>query len=300
MSQFNQVRGDDSGLFGEEEGGGKGLGGARTGRLSVAWFLNIAKKRKFDYSLLPGGTPIFESPKIALLPEEGELWIDRDWKQQEFRIMAHFEYGPLFQRYQANPELEIHQETTDTINGEGYDYSRDSIKTINLALLYKLGVDKMAFRMGISRDEALKLRKLVQRANPGIALLEEQITAAIHARGYVNTYYGARILKEPSRLIQGRLVNFIYKVPNHLIQRSAAEQMKEAVVKWHADGYADRWPWLLSVHDSNNISASSQEAAEASRCLDEVMQAGTYEVKMLSDEKRGPSWGTIAKELPNA
>lgn len=296
MSQFNQVRGDDSGLFDEDEGGGKGLGGARTGRLSVAWFLNVANaKQKIDYALLPPGTPIFVSPKVALLPEEGDLWMDRDWKQQEFRIMAHFEYGPLFQRYQENPELEIHLETTNTINSAGYDYQRDFIKMINLALLYKLGVDKLALKLGLSREEALRLRRLVQAANPGVTQLESDIAALINERGYVLTYYGARILKEPSRLIQGRMVNFIYKVANHLIQRSAAEQMKEAVVKWHADGYAARWPWLLSVHDSNNISVPPQELKEASRDLDYVMQAGTFEVKMLSDMKRGPSWGTVTK-----
>ena len=297
LSQFNQVRGDDSGLFGDDEGGGKGLGGARTGRLSVAWFLNIANaKQKIDYSLLPPGTPIFVSPKVALLPEEGEEWLERDWKQQEFRIMAHYEYGPLFQRYQADPNLEIHQETTDSINSAGYGYDRDFIKRINLALLYKLGVDKMALAMGLERAQAIMLRKLVQNANPGIAQLESQIAELINERGYVNTYYGARILKEPSRLIQGRLVNFIYKVTNHLIQRSAAEQMKEAVVKWHADGYAARWPWLLSVHDALNVSAPPHELKEASRDLDYVMQAGTYEVKMLSDMKHGFTWGTLVKE----
>ena len=300
ISQFNQVRGDDSGLFGDEdEGGGKGLGGARTGRLSVAWFLNIANaKQKIDYSLLPPGTPIFVSPKVALLPEEGQVWIDRDWKQQEFRIMAHFEYGPLFQRYQEDPNLEIHQETTDAVNSSGLAhkvYERNEIKTVNLALLYKLGVDKFALKMGLDRDSALKLRKMVQNANPGIAQLESAIADLIQDRGYVLTYYGARILKEPSRLIQGRLVNFIYKVANHLIQRSAAEQMKEAVVKWHTEGYANEWPWLLSVHDANGISADEKDVQEASISLDHVMRSGTFEVKMLSDMKYGPSWGTVKK-----
>lgn len=304
MSQFNQVRGDDSGIFGEGEGGGKGMGGARTGRLSVAWFLNIANaKQKFNYALLPEGTPIFVSPKVALLPEEGHVWIDRDWKQQEFRIMAHFEYGPLWQRYQDNPYLEIHQEATDIVNAAGYGYDRDTVKTVNLALLYKLGVDKMALRMGLSRDQAYLLRKLVQAANPGAAMLEAKIEELINDRGFVLTYYGARILKEPSRVIGDRLVNFIYKVPNHLFQRSAAEQMKAAVVKYHKDGYAAEAPWILSVHDSNNISAAPEKRAIASERMNQVMLAGEFDVEMLSDEKYGPTWGTVAKppkEVPNA
>lgn len=293
FSQFNQVRGDDSGLFDDD---GKGIGGARTGRLSVAWFLNIANaKQRFNYDLLPPGTPKFVSPKVVLLPEEGETWVERDWRQQEFRVMAHFEYGPLFQRYQANPNLEIHQETTNIVNGAGYSYARDSIKIINLALLYKLGIDKMALKMGISRDEASNLRRLVQNANPGIAQLEAKIAELIDERGYVRTYMGARILKEPSRLIKGRLVNFIYKVPNHLIQRSAAEQMKRAVIKWHKEGYAAHFKWLLSVHDANEISVPPDRVVEASKAMDRVMQAGEFEVKMLSDMKYGPTWGTITK-----
>jgi len=288
-TDFNQVRSMDD--------------GARTGRLSCAWFLNVATKYKFNYDLLPG-LPKLRTPKDLLLPIPGKyddpLWICRDWKQQEFRILAHFEDGDLMQSYIDDPLMDYHDNVVKLVlKLLSMELPRDDAKIVNLAILYGMGLEKLAAKLGISEAEAKVLRNAIRRVSPGVQTLISHIADMIEDRGFVKTYMGARIYKEPPKMVyderspEGRLWDFGYKVPNHLIQRSAAEQMKEAVCIWHEDGYADKWPWILSVHDENNITAPAEELDEAQGTLGEVMKRGKFDVPMLSDLAVGRTWGTL-------
>ena len=287
-TDFNQVRSMED--------------GARTGRLSCAWFLNVATKYKFNYDLLPG-LPKLRTPKDLLLPlpvGNDPLWICRDWKQQEFRILAHFEDGDLMQSYIDNPLMDYHENVVTLVAKLlGMELPRDDAKVVNLALLYGMGLEKLAAKLGIDESEAKDLRNAIRRVSPGVQTLIASIKDRIDEVGFVKTYMGARIYKEPPKMVfderspEGRMWDFGYKVPNHLIQRSAAEQMKEAICLWHEGGYAEAWPWILSVHDENNITAPADQLDEAQGALNEVMKEGEFDVPMLSDLAVGRTWGTL-------
>ena len=279
-TSWNQTRGGD--------------GGARTLRFSCAWFMNIANERILRYNLLPD-LPKIPSPREFIIPLEGfDKIVCRDWKQQEFRVAAHFEGGQLAAAYEKDPTLDIHTHATKLINEMGHTYSRKKIKVFNLATIYGMGVEKAALQAKVTSAEARILRNLVKRAVPGVVDLGNRVQRVEALRGYVRTYMGAQLTKEPPfRMNNGHMIDFGYKLLNHLIQRSSAEMMKEAIALWHEGGFAEQWPWMLSVHDENNVYAQDNDWREASVDLGRIMNAGGFDVPMLSDLAVGEMWGSL-------
>ena len=76
-----------------------------------------------------------------------------------------------------------------------------------------------------------------------------------------------------------------YKGLNRLIQGSAADQTKSAMVKLFKAGF----PPLLQVHDEIAISVNSREEAEAAAEI--MLNAVKLEVPSKVDIEIGPSWG---------
>jgi DNA polymerase I-like protein with 3'-5' exonuclease and polymerase domains len=76
-----------------------------------------------------------------------------------------------------------------------------------------------------------------------------------------------------------------YKGLNRLIQGSAADQTKAAMIQLHKEGFR----LLLQVHDEVALSVEGREDAErASRIMQEAVQ---LEVPSRVDVEIGPSWG---------
>jgi DNA polymerase I-like protein with 3'-5' exonuclease and polymerase domains len=79
-----------------------------------------------------------------------------------------------------------------------------------------------------------------------------------------------------------------YKGLNRLIQGSAADQTKAAMVALHKAGFK----LLLQVHDEVAISVDTVE--EAREAADIMARAVTLEVPSRVDVETGPSWGEAA------
>ena len=101
------------------------------------------------------------------LPEEGDQWAAIDFSQQEPRILVHYAsvYGksrgiPLkgaeefVDGYTNNPDMDFH-----TMVAEMAGIGRKQAKTINLGMMYGMGVNKLAGELGIETDEAKALIK---------------------------------------------------------------------------------------------------------------------------------------------
>lgn len=275
--------------------------GARTLRFSVAWFLNMARALKVDYTCLEG-LPKIPAPASYLLPYEGyDLIACRDISQQEYRIGAHFENGQLMQQYQDDPLLDIHTLNLRTVEDLGlrlielFDAkgARDIIKVFDLAVLYGMGLDKTATKAKVDKILGKLIRDAIRQSIPdliqwGYALQKQEMR-----QGYVRTYMGAKLTREPGfTLPNGHEINFGYKLPNHKIQRSAAEQLKEIICIWHEEGYAAQWPWYMSRHDENNICATRDDWRLAQKALAEVTDRSNFNVEMVSDLAVGTDFGS--------
>lgn len=279
-----------------------GDGGARTGRLAGSPnFMATAKDftDKGDGWVCPPKLKTLPLVRRYLLPDKMPrskkrmLWGRRDYNQQELRILAHFEDGALLQAYLNNPNLDVHKFVQDYCTSElGYDVPRTPIKTLNFGIIYGQGVPSMAAKLQRSVDEIKLLRALQFKLLEGLPELQKAIRQLSKGGEPITTWGGRQYYVEPSKLINGRMVDFTYKLLNYLIQGSAADCTKEAVCRWYEAGYGDA-RFLLTVHDEINMCAPDKAFKHEMLRLREIMTSVEFDVPMISDGEYGPNWADM-------
>lgn len=287
-TSWNQVR--------NSEGSG---GGARTGRMSCKpSLMNIPTDfdEKGDGYVHPSHLKVPPLPMVRnyILPEKGHWFGGRDYNQQELRILGHFEDGDLMHAYQENPELDTHSYVKSEIEGIlQREMKRKVIKEINFGTIYGQGVPSLAEKLGeeVSVIAQIKAAQLV--ALPGLKQLNEGIKRGAKSGMPIRTWGGRLYYKEEGIVINGRKVDFGYKLLNYLIQGSAADCTKQAIINYNA--VKKEGIFLCSVHDENNISAPKRAMKAELRILGEAMADVEFDVQMLSEPYMGPSWGQVEK-----
>lgn len=287
-TSWNQVR--------NSEGGG---GGARTGRMSCRpSLMNIPTEfeDKGDGYVHPDflGVPHLPMVRDYILPEKGHYFGGRDYNQQELRVLAHFEDGALMQAYQENPELDTHTFVKEAIESILHrEMKRKTIKEINFGTIYGQGVPSLAEKIGEEVNVIRQIKSAQLRALPGLEALTKTIKRAAKDGLPIRTWGGRLYYKEEGIVINGRLVDFSYKLLNYLVQGSSADCTKQAIINYDAikkDGI-----FLASVHDENNISAPKGKIKQELKLLGEAMLDVKFDVPMLSEPYFGPSWGKVEK-----
>ena len=259
------------------------------------------------------------------LPEEGQIWSCNDYAQQEPKWTTHFAAlmdlegaKAAAQAYHDDPNLDNHQFMADLT---GID--RKPAKAIYLGVCYGEGGAKLsddlklptrwALRHGRygtpleffgTQEEALEKRRdygegFIWRAagEEGQAILDKfderapfikQLAKAAEKKvkktGQIRTI-GGRVLHFPQR--EDGTYDWCHKALNRLIQGSAADQTKRALVNVDKEGY---WV-MLQVHDELDCSVANKAEGEA---ISEIMsQAITGLVPFRVDTELGPNWGEI-------
>lgn len=274
--------------------------GARTGRLICAE-PNLLKLSKDFEGRNDGYThPVFlEVPtlplvRIYLLPDVGGVWCHRDYNQQELRILGHFEDGSLCRQYNEDPKLDIHDFVKDEIKRIlGITAERRQTKVMNFGMVYGMGVGALAEGMSVPVEEAKKLKTAQRAALPDLEKLEKLIKQRGRGGEAIRTWGGRLYYVEDPKVIKNRLCTFEYKLLNYLIQGSAADCTKEAVIRYHDVKKDGRF--LVTVYDEVNNSAPKKAYKQEMQLMREVMQSIEFDVPMLSDGKAGKSWGELEK-----
>ena len=280
-------------------------GGARTGRISSSPnFQNIPKTfvplfREHDdarKSKLPPA-PWADLPRVPnmrryILPERGHILIDRDYSQQEARILAHFDGGGLAARYNADPWIDFHDFAQQELARAGRKYERRVVKNTNFGLIYGMGVGKLAQKNDITVEEAKALKAAVLSLYPGLAHMYEVMRQRAKARLPIRTWGGRRYLCEEPELVNGRWRSYDYKLVNVLIQGSAADCTKQAIINWHAAAKPE-WKLMINVHDELVCSVPTRDAPAAMLVLREAMESVRFDVPMLTEGATGANWGDM-------
>jgi DNA polymerase-1 len=290
-TSWHQTRNGDEGF----------LSGARTGRFSTDApnLLAVTKKlgRKAGGAVHPDWIDVEELPHLRsfLLPDPGGVWGRRDYNQQEYRILAHFENGSLMEAYLKNPRTDVHQFVQDSLRDLiGLVLDRDNTKIINFGMLYGLGLKNLAVRLQRTIEEARTIKQAQLRALPGLKNIQDDLRDRDENRLPIRTWGGREYFAEEPRLIDGEWRRFGYKLLNYLIQGSAADCTKEALIRYdEAKGREARL--LVAVHDEIDISAPKARLNKEMKLLRDVMQSVEFDVPMLSDGEYGPSWGEMKK-----
>lgn len=279
-------------------------GGTRTGRPSCddPNLLNIAKnfESKGDGYVHPNFLPVQRLPLVRryVLPDEGHIWGDIDFSGQEMRGFAHFEQGELWQAYHDDPDLDPHLWVKAAIKeAVGFDLERTRVKNVSFARLYGGGEPAVyAQARCSSRAEARQIMAYHDRALPGRRMVDNVCKALARRNEPIVTWGGRRYYCEPPSMSKkhGRHMSYEYKLINYLIQGSAADVTKQAMVDWQADGRRNA-RFLAQVYDEMCISMPFDDARRQMHILREVMEAPRFDVPMRTDSEWGPSWGELEK-----
>ena len=263
--------------------------GTRTGRLSCSNpnLMNVPTEFEQD---IPPDLPPLPFMRQFLLPEEGHVWLKRDFSSQEVRIASHFEDGPLCRAYKENPALDPHAMAHELIlNTTGKDYPRKHVKITGFQILYGGGAPAISAGVGCSLDEAALLKTAYFQAMPGLYQLIRDVTSVGRSGQPITTWGGRNYHTEQSVKFPGR--DFSYKLTNYLIQGSAADQTKQCIIDWETSQSGAIF--LASVHDELNVSAPEDNWQEHMEHLREVMNRDRLDVPMLSEGFYGPNWQDI-------
>lgn len=271
--------------------------GTRTGRLSsTPNFQNMPKefvpifahevKDPKKAALLPA-CPFAKLPPLPLcrsyiVPFNGHVLIDRDYSQQEPRILAHFDGGALMTKYVENPWIDFHDYARDELAKMGLFYERKPVKNTNLGLIYGMGVGKLAAKNDMAVDEASQLKKAILVLYPGLKEMYADMKQRAANNQPLRTWGGREYYCEKPKLVDGRMKEFDYKMVNSLIQGSAADCTKEAIIRF-AKKKKPSWKLLLNVHDELVASVPITELTPGMQAMKDAMEGVQFDVPMLSE-----------------
>ena len=241
--------------------------------------------------------------RSLFIPEKDCQWGVFDYSQQEPRLTVHYanqmnltgakEAVNLYTEENAD----FHQIVADMAN-----IPRKQAKTINLGLSYGMGKEKLIKELGLDNTEAENLFQTYHAKVPFIRALQDQCARVAMERGYIKTFKGRHcrfdlwesryertlpLPLEEAREKYGEDLkrSYTYKALNRLIQGSAADMTKLAMIGLWEEGIVPH----LQVHDEVDISIENIEQANTViRIMENCVELA---VPLLVDQELGASWG---------
>ena len=248
------------------------------------------------------------------IPEEGCKWGSFDYSSQEPRLLVHFaSMVPSAIRHPVvddiveefnNGDVDLHQMVADLAN-----ITRKQAKTVNLGIMYGMGVAKLADQLGISKDDAQDLIRRHHSKVPFVKGLADLASKQGDKNGQIRTLMGRKSrfhLWEPVTFGAGKPLPyddavkeyggaggrgirraFTYKALNKLIQGSAADQTKKAMLDCYNEGFTP----MLTVHDELCFNIDSEEQTAR---IKEIMETGIkLSIPSKIDVDIKDDWGEI-------
>jgi DNA polymerase-1 len=191
--------------------------------------------------------------KRAFLPKL-DAFLFFDYKAIEVRLLAYYLARAIGDRSLAdeiNNGADPHTVTARGLYGteEVSDDQRQVGKTLNFSIIYGGGTPTIMRQLNVPYKEARRLLKAYHETRPGIARLNTEISETLDRRGYITNLYGRRLHVEEH-----------HKALNALIQGSAADLMRDAVVKVNNQLYTKYATHIVNiVHDEIILDADKNE-----------------------------------------
>ena len=275
------------------------FGGTVTGRFSMT-HPNLQQIPK-------SGSDMGNQLRAIFVPEEGHTWGCFDYSQQEPRLVVHYACltelpgsQNFKEYYEKDSKADFHKIVAEIAN-----IPRDQAKVINLGKFYGMGKNKLKGELGIPDEEASQIIKQYDSRVPFVKQLMHHATSRAESRGQIRTLLGRLChfhLWEPNQFgvhkplpheaaLQehgpGIKRAFTYKALNKLIQGSAADMIKKAMLDLYNEGIIP----LIQIHDELNISI--KDKGEADKVIEIMQNAVNLEVPNKVDYEKGKHWGEI-------
>lgn len=176
-----------------------------------------------------------------------------DYKAIEVRLLAYYlakGIGDNSLATEIREGLDPHSVTAQGLFGRAdiSDEERQVGKTLNFSIIYGGGTPTIMRQLGVDYPEAKRLLKAYHETRPGIKLLNAKIATTLGERGYINNLYQRRLHVEEE-----------HKALNALIQGSAADLMRDAVIR--VDKFlSDKSSHIVNIiHDEIMLDADKSE-----------------------------------------
>ena len=244
--------------------------------------------------------------RSLFIPEGNKKWGCFDYSQQEPRLVVH--YAALQNLYGVDEVLDAYNQGDadfHTIVADMAEIPRSQAKTINLGLFYGMGKNKLQAELGVSKDKAEDLFKQYHNKVPFVKKLMDNVMQRAQNSGKIRTLLGRlcryhlwepnqfgihKALPHEAALMEhgpGIKRAYTYKALNRLIQGSAADMTKKAMIQLHKEGIVPH----IQVHDELDISVADE--AEAEKIKSVMESAVDLEVPNKIDYESGPNWGNV-------
>ena len=250
--------------------------------------------------------------RSLFIPEEGHKWGCFDYSQQEPRLVVHYaattepicfdeSVTKIVSEFKNN-QVDFHKTVADMAG-----ISRDQAKTINLGLFYGMGKAKLQAELGLNtKAEAELLFNQYHENVPFVKELMNKTSQFAQTSGSIGTLLGRRCrfnkwepatfgmhtamsFEEAERTYgRGRIRRAMtYKALNKLIQGSAADMTKKAMLDLYNEGIIPH----IQIHDELDISVIDDNQAKK---IVEIMEgAVTLAIPNKVDYESGETWGDI-------
>ena len=244
--------------------------------------------------------------RSIFIPEKDCEWGIFDYSQQGPRLVVHYASlrhftgaGKFVESYQEDPTTDFHKMVSKMA-----DIPRKQAKTINLGLFYGMGKGKLMSQLGVNLETASDLLAAYNERVPFVKQLMNDTMNKAGKKGYLSTLEGRRCrfdlweptnewgqkalpLTEAQQQYGESMIKraWTYKALNRLIQGSAADQTKKAMLELHKEGYLAH----IQVHDELDFSVASD--ADKDKIKDIMENCVELAVPSKVDVECGDNWG---------
>ena len=202
--------------------------------------------------------------------------------------------------YETDPNSDFHQTVADMA-----EIPRSQAKTINLGLFYGMGKAKLQAELGVSKEKAKELFDTYHARVPFVKQLMTKASNRSQDRGQIRTLLGRLCrfhLWEPNQFGMHKALPhedalrehgpgirraYTYKALNKLIQGSAADMTKKAMLELYKEGIIPH----IQIHDELDLSIKND--TEAKKIIEIMEEAVKLEVPNKVDYEFGNNWGDI-------
>jgi DNA polymerase-1 len=224
--------------------------GARTGRMSCS-DPNMQNQPRDDLRL-----------RYNIRAEDGYKLVACDLSNIEMRLFAAYAGpGKLIDAVRNGDDL--HTMTAKFIGikdrkraGGNVESARQRGKTFNFSIIYGGGLRTVRKQQRVDTAEARLMRKRYYDAYPEVEKLQQRIQFRLEDQGYIKDMWGRRYRCDNAK-------KEAYKFVNYLIQGTAAQVLKDAVVALHKDGV----PIVALVHDEVVAHVKTEDAVEVEQLI---------------------------------
>ena len=276
-------------------------GGTRSGRLSSS---------NPNMQQVPKRSDIGKKIRSLYIAEPNMLWCKADYSSQEPRLQVHYALLGDINTGKALPKAEEARaafaagEKLYTFFEKETGLPYDTCKMLCLGISYGMGNKTMATQLDIGEEECKLVTEKFNAKAPFLRILFDNVMLRAKQKGEIKTILGRKAhfdfwmpsyddkpvkgydnaTKKYKDQIKNLQRAFVSKGLNRLIQGSAADQTKLAMVLAHDAGFDLRLP----VHDEINAMVSTEAEAKA---LGKIMEeAITLKVPVVADIDLGPTW----------